>query len=258
MVKKVKRTTSSPLVTKVPPLVATKVVSLKFPINRKQVTEATETFLNTLTAHPKRPAQRNAKTKWETYRMTALNIKVTVMDKNTVNTIEKVPLAPTRVVQAKLELPNTPIKVNVASFFNSLNITEIAAEAGKFNAPKTLRRTILDVMIVKKTYTILLNAKSEGRKTLPWVTLTTLPSAAVLIKILTVVTTRTAPNCVIPVLTVEFKKPMVLPSIFINKLKAERINRNTITFKQINLTRPTPQQCNKDNYPRHLCTTPSQ
>lgn len=158
------------------------------------------------------------------------------MEIKTVTTIDKVPLAPTRLFNFSALSPRIPTSVRVKAFFKSLNITEIAAEAGTFTEPNILSRMMLASTMVSRTYTTLVKQKRLGRQTLRSVTLTTLPDKDVLTKTLVFVTNNTAPKDVVPVLIVEPRKPIVLPSILITKLNMVSMNRKTTTYRQTALT----------------------
>lgn len=103
--------------------------------------------------------------------------------------------------------------------FRSLKITEIAAEAGRLNAPKMLSRTILANTIVRKTSTTLRKENWVGTNMLSSVTLTTLSENNELTTTFIVVISITASCGVVPELMVEPRKPVVLPEILIMRLK---------------------------------------
>lgn len=106
--------------------------------------------------------------------MTAFIAKVTVMERRTSAITLKVPLAPTKLYMDRIRWsPETPNRVAVMVDFKTLNIREMAADAGNLKAPKALSRTILSTTIFRKSSTILRQSNTLGRKTLPWVILTT-------------------------------------------------------------------------------------
>lgn len=225
--------------------------------------------MNSVTSHPTPPAQPNAKTIWVSYRMSTLKKKVTVMDMNTVTTMERVPLAPTRLFNLRALSPWIPTRERVKAFFSSLKMRDMAAEAGTFTEPNMLSRIMLASTMVSRTYTTLVKQKRLGRQTLRWVTLTTLPESDVLTNTLTFVTNRTAPKEVVPVFIVEPRKPIVLPSILMTRLNTVSMKRKTTTYKQTALTNArTPPLFVKDGargrrgtlhppYPRHNPSLPA-
>ncbi len=124
-------------------------------------------LLKTLTPYPNSSEHPKANITSASYRIIALIANVTVIDMKTLITIDRVPEAPRQLEKLSVFLLSpTPRRVKVNEVLRSLNITDIAAEAGTLSEPKVLRRTTLAITIVRKTHTSLSNVKRLGRKTL--------------------------------------------------------------------------------------------